>query len=107
MPGVGASVGAHGELAREEKEGEGEEEAGAWLGAAWGAARGTMGAVGEGARPLLLLHAALWLLRSVLYTRRINGREKEEEEEREKKKKRKKKERFFFSNLEISEKNKR
>jgi hypothetical protein len=94
MAGVGASVGTHGELAREGKEGE--EEAGARLGAAWGAARGTMGAVGEGTLPLLLLHAALWLLRSVLYTRRRNGREEEEEEEREKKKKRKKKKEFFF-----------
>jgi hypothetical protein len=107
MPGVGASVGAHGELARAEKEGEGEEEAGAWLGAAWGAARGTMGAVGEGARPLLLLHAAVWLLRSVLYTRRRNGREEEEEEEREKKKKRKKKERFFFQTWKFLKENKR
>jgi hypothetical protein len=44
MARVGASMGAHGELAGEGKEGEWEEEAGGrGLGAAWGAARGAMG----------------------------------------------------------------
>jgi hypothetical protein len=95
MTGVGASMGAHGELTGEGKEGEGKELP--WepmdrgLGAAWGAARAAGGHHGEGLRA-----ACVCLVLCSCAVRENRKQEGEEEkEEREKKKKRGKKKKIW------------
>jgi hypothetical protein len=111
MAGVGASVGAHGELAGEGKKGEGEEGEGAQLG---GMARGG-GVLQEWAPWRGLVGCCCYgLLRSVREKRNVRRTEREEEERKERKKKKKWKEKEKetnmenFTNLKIfGEKNKR
>jgi hypothetical protein len=87
MAGVGSSMGAHGELAGEGKEGE--EGEGGTARVQLGAPRGG-GGLQEGAVPW---DSAQPLLCSVLLPACCAVREEEEKEEREKKKKRKEKKR--------------
>jgi hypothetical protein len=82
MAGVGASMGAHGELAREGKEGKGEEEAG---GAAWGqhgeregCRRGLLGAAGCSG----LLCCVLHVRKNRRKERRKKGRKRKEKREK-------------------------
>jgi hypothetical protein len=101
--------GSHGELVGDGKEGGG----GRRQGRGWGAARGSMGAVGEGcygrARGCFAVHEPLGLL-SVTCCCTCEGRRKEEGEREEKKRKGRKRKKKYgkFFNLKIFvEKNKR
>jgi hypothetical protein len=112
MAGVGASMGGHGELAREGKEGEGEGEGrgeGARLGAAWGE-----GGLQEGRQACSLATTAPRLLsvRCVLNVlsavREKEAGRKREEKKRKGKKRGKKEKNAKFPNLKIfGETNKR
>jgi hypothetical protein len=91
MAGVAASMGAHGELTEEGKEGEGEEEAGAWLGAL-----GRLGCHGVGRRAYsLAATTALCSLATIAahMRRNLHVRKKGRRKERRKRKGRKSKER--------------
>jgi hypothetical protein len=99
MAEVGASMGAHGELAGEGKEGEGEEEAGVRLGAL-----GRQGCQGEGRRACSLAATAALCSLAACVRRNIHVRKKRRKERRKRKgrktKERKKKKYGIFSKLE-------
>jgi hypothetical protein len=105
MAGVEASMGAHGELAGEGKEGEGKRKRGARLGAL-----GMQGCQGEGCRACsLTATAALCLLAAVAaHVRKKRRKERRKRKGRKRKERKKEKTMEIFPNLKIfGEKNKR
>jgi hypothetical protein len=93
----------HGELAREEREGEGEGGEGAQLGAPWGAWGGAARSSSAPAAP-----CSFSIRDCLLYVREESRKEEEEEKKKKRKEKQKKRKNGKISNLKIfREKNKR